>query len=115
MTNEGKQSTHKTIIKVSGAKHLKFLACRLVAHRVNGKVDKHSEADGIQEFEVTASAWSGAATIKEWEEAKAAAAAAAANPAPAEGDGMAAAEGDGMAAEGDKMEGDAGMMMEGAM
>ena len=67
LTNEGKQSTHKTIIKVSGAKHLKFLTCRLVAHRVNGKVDKHSETDGIQEFEVTAAAWSGAATIKEWE------------------------------------------------
>jgi hypothetical protein len=103
---KGKQKYHKVVFEVTGAKAMKFLDCRQVAHRLNGKISGAEEGkEGVNTYKVEAAALE-AQSIEDWEKAVKAAAEAAAAAAAAAKETPAA---DMM------MEKPADMMMEGEM
>jgi hypothetical protein len=82
-STQGKQTYHKVVIEVSGAKALKFVDCRMVSHRLNGAITSAGDAvDGINHFTLAATVLP-EKTHADWvKEVAAAAAAAKDNKAP---------------------------------
>ena len=85
-STQGKQTYHKIVIEVTGAKALKFVDCRFVAHRLNGAITAGAAAEGINHYTLAATALP-EKTHADWLKEVAAAAASKAAPvvAPAEG------------------------------
>jgi hypothetical protein len=102
---------HEVVFKVTGAKSMKFVGCRQVAHKINGAINAApaDAVDGVTTYEVTAVPLE-TQTVEAWKAEVAARAAAAANPPKAE-EMMMGAEGE-MMMEGEDKKDEGEMMME---